>query len=45
MAHTINDECISCGACIRACPENALEFAEQNLEDIKEVVYHNLGGE
>lgn len=38
-------KCISCGACVRACPENALELVEQNIDDIKEVVYHNLGAE
>jgi len=24
MAHTINDECISCGACEPECPEKAI---------------------
>jgi Fe-S-cluster-containing hydrogenase component 2 len=38
-------KCISCGACVRACPENALELVEHNLDDLKEVVYHNLGAE
>jgi len=38
-------KCISCGACVRACPENALELVEQNIDEIKEVVYHNLGAE
>jgi ferredoxin len=24
MAHFINDECISCGACVSECPEEAI---------------------
>lgn len=37
-------KCISCGACVRACPENALELVEKKIDDIKEVVYHDLQG-
>ena len=25
MAHVISDECIMCGACVSACPEEAIE--------------------
>ncbi len=35
-------KCISCGACVRACPEQALELVEKKIDDIKEVVYHEL---
>jgi ferredoxin len=28
MAHTINDECISCGACESECPEGAISEGE-----------------
>lgn len=24
MAHTINDECITCGTCVDVCPEGAI---------------------
>lgn len=24
MSHTITEECISCGACVAECPENAI---------------------
>jgi len=37
-------KCIACGACVRACPTGALELVEVKIEDIKEVVYHELGG-
>jgi ferredoxin len=36
-------KCISCGSCVRACLENALELVEKTIDDIKEVVYHNQG--
>ncbi|MFH1100635.1 MAG: 4Fe-4S binding protein [Methanobacteriota archaeon] len=36
-------KCISCGSCVRACPEHALELVDMNLSDITEVVYHKLG--
>ena len=28
MAHTINDECINCGACAPECPEEAISEGE-----------------
>ena len=28
MAHTINDECIACGACESECPEEAISEGE-----------------
>jgi len=28
MAHTINDECINCGACAPECPEEAITEGE-----------------
>lgn len=28
MAHTINDECIACGACESECPEGAISEGE-----------------
>ncbi len=37
-------KCISCGSCVRACPEDALELVETKIDEIQEVVYHNLGG-
>ena len=37
-------KCISCGACVRACPENALSMVEVNISDIKQTVFHSLGG-
>jgi ferredoxin len=36
-------KCISCGSCVRACPENALELVEKTINVVKEVVYHNQG--
>lgn len=36
-------KCISCGSCVRACPEHALELVEKNVDDLKTVVYHKLG--
>jgi ferredoxin len=36
-------KCISCGACVRACPNGALELVEVKIEDIKETVYHKQG--
>jgi ferredoxin len=29
MAHTINEECISCGACETECPEEAISEGEE----------------
>ena len=37
-------KCISCGSCVRACPENALELVEEKIDEIKQVVYHDIGG-
>ncbi len=37
-------KCISCGACVRACPTEALELVEVKIDDIEQVVYHNLEG-
>ena len=28
MAHTINDECINCGACLPTCPVDAISEGE-----------------
>ena len=28
MAHTVNDECVSCGACAAACPVSAISEGE-----------------
>jgi ferredoxin len=36
-------KCISCGSCVRACPEQALELADRSVEGQKVVVYHKLG--
>ena len=36
-------KCISCGSCIQACPEEALDFDEKDLSNIKEVVYYKQG--
>jgi ferredoxin len=36
-------KCISCGSCVRACPEHALELADKNVDVQKSVVYHKLG--
>jgi ferredoxin len=36
-------KCISCGSCVRACSEDALELIEVKIDDIKEVVYHKQG--
>ncbi|MCK5031634.1 MAG: 4Fe-4S binding protein [Thermoplasmatales archaeon] len=36
-------KCISCGACVRACPEKALELVEVKIDGIKEIVYHKQG--
>jgi ferredoxin len=36
-------KCISCGACVRACPEEALELVEVKIDEIKDVVYYKLG--
>jgi ferredoxin len=36
-------KCISCGSCVRACPEKALELVEVPIADITQVVYHKLG--
>ena len=32
MAHTINSECISCGACIGECPVDAIAIGETQYE-------------
>lgn len=29
MAHTINEECISCGACTSECPEEAISEGDE----------------
>ena len=29
MAHTITDECISCGTCVDECPSEAISEAEE----------------
>ncbi|MCP5105125.1 MAG: 4Fe-4S dicluster domain-containing protein [bacterium] len=31
MAHTINEECISCGACEPECPENSISEGEERF--------------
>lgn len=36
-------KCISCGSCVRACPESALELVENDINEIKMVVYHKQG--
>jgi ferredoxin len=36
-------KCISCGTCVRACPNGALELVEVKIDEIKEIVYHKLG--
>jgi ferredoxin len=36
-------KCISCGMCVKACPEKALELVVVNIADIKQVVHHKLG--
>jgi ferredoxin len=36
-------KCISCGACVRACPTYALELVKVKIDDVKEIVYHKLG--
>ena len=36
-------KCISCGSCVRACQEAALELVEKDINDIKMVVYHKQG--
>lgn len=36
-------KCISCGSCAHACPENALELVEKNIDGIREVIYHKQG--
>jgi len=37
-------KCISCGTCVRVCPEKALELIEVDVEEVKKIVYHKLGG-
>ena len=36
-------KCISCGMCVKACLEGALELKEVNLEDIEKTVYSYQG--
>ena len=36
-------KCISCGACDRACPENALELVDVKIDDVSEEVYSEWG--
>ena len=37
------EECKLCGACVRACPTEALELIEENIDDIKQIVYYKQG--
>jgi len=32
MAHTISDECISCGACVDECPTEAISQGDAHYE-------------
>ena len=40
---TVPFKCISCGACVKACPEGALELVEIELDEIEETVYSYQG--
>ena len=39
------DTCTVCLACVRACPNGALELVEVKVDKIKQVVYHRQGAE
>ena len=32
MAHTISDECVSCGACVDECPVEAISAGDAHYE-------------
>ena len=39
QAHIISDECILCGTCLHACPQNAKTLSS-DLEKVKEFIRH-----